>query len=61
MINKEYKNEFGDHIIFEFPDELLSKYERWAYLNTATGDESNYYEWSDIDAELKPYMTDLNP
>ena len=56
MIKKEYKNDFGDDLIFEFPDELLPKYERWVKLNTTEG---SYDEWNDIDEELLPYKTDL--
>ena len=56
MIRKEYKNDFGDDLIFEFPDELLPKYERWVELNTSEG---SYNEWDAIDEELLPYKTDL--
>ena len=61
MIKKEYKNDFGDDLIFEFPEELLPKYERWAYLNTAPDAPGEYNEWYEIDEELLPYKTDLNP
>lgn len=60
MIKKHYKNDLGDDLVFEFPDELLPKYERWAFLNTDITPGS-YEEWNDVDEELLPYKTDLNP
>jgi hypothetical protein len=60
MIKKEYKNEYGDDLVFEFPDELLPKYERWVELNTDFSPD-HWYEWDLLDNDLLPYKTDLNP